>query len=55
LTVVNALSKELFVFIEALVEAPDNEAGWIGLLPVKREGRLLMPSGVFRGYWMTEE
>lgn len=37
----------------AWVEAPANE--YIGLLPIKHQGRLICPAGTFGGFFFSEE
>jgi len=49
------LNSDIFGFVECYIQAPDNIYGWIGLLPIKKEGRLILPSGIFKGYWLSEE
>jgi hypothetical protein len=46
-----------FGYIEATVKAPDpsTHAGYIGLLPIKHQGRFICPTGQFRGYFFSEE
>jgi len=40
-------------FVEATVQAPINE--YIGLLPIKHQGKLLCPGGRFKGLFFSEE
>ena len=44
---------EFFGFVKATVLAPNNL--YIGLLPIKLEGRLVCPGGVFEGFFFSEE
>lgn len=44
---------EFFGFVEATVQAPENE--YIGLLPIKHQGRLICPGGTFKGLFFSEE
>ncbi|POG53951.1 DNA polymerase B [Rhizophagus irregularis DAOM 181602=DAOM 197198] len=47
------LKGEFFGFLEATVRAPANE--YIGLLPIKLQGRLICPGGTFSGLFFSEE
>lgn len=51
------LNSDFFGFIEATVRAPCplTHAGYIGLLPLKSEGRLICPGGTFTGLFFSEE
>nr|AGJ98066.1 truncated plasmid-related DNA polymerase [Glomus sp. DAOM 240422] len=40
-------------FVEATVQAPINE--YIGLLPIKHQGKLICPGGRFKGLFFSEE
>jgi hypothetical protein len=44
---------EFFGYLKAQVEAPVNE--YIGLLPIKLNGRLICPVGTFEGFFFSEE
>ena len=46
-----------FGFLEATIQAPSSEtpAGYIGLLPIKLNGRVICPGGVFSGSFFSEE
>lgn len=46
-------STDFFGFVKAWVEAPKNE--YIGLLPVKWQGKLVCPGGTFEGFFFSEE
>ena len=50
-------SNSFFGFIEATVQAPDplTYAGYVGLLPIKHQGKLICPGGTFRGLFFSEE
>lgn len=39
--------------MEATIQAPANE--YIGLLPIKLQGRLVCPGGTFTGFFFSEE
>nr|AHJ10973.1 plasmid related DNA polymerase [Rhizophagus sp. DAOM 213198] len=45
--------EDFFGFVEATVLAPENE--YIGLLPIKHQGRLICPKGAFTGLFFSEE
>ncbi|PKB96384.1 DNA polymerase B 2 [Rhizophagus irregularis] len=53
LTVNQFLEGNFYGFIEALIEAPANE--YIGLLPIKYQGKLICPGGTFKGIFFSEE
>jgi len=53
LTVAQFLEGNLYGFLEATVTAPANE--YIGLLPIKYQGRLICPGGTFKGLFFSEE
>nr|AGJ98088.1 truncated plasmid-related DNA polymerase [Glomus sp. DAOM 240422] len=46
-----------FGFVEATVIGPDplTNAGYVGLLPIKHQGKLICPGGTFRGLFFSEE
>lgn len=46
-----------FGFVEATVKAPPltSHAGYIGLLPIKFQGRIICPGGIFTGFFFSEE
>jgi hypothetical protein len=44
---------DFFGFLEATVQAPPNE--YIGLLPIRIDGRLVCPVGTFSGFFFSEE
>jgi hypothetical protein len=50
-------SGEFFGFVEATVQAPAvfTHAGYIGLLSIKYENRLICPGGTFTGMFFSEE
>jgi hypothetical protein len=50
-------SNTFFGFVDATVIAPDPStyAGYVGLLPIKSQGKLICPGGIFRGLFFTEE
>lgn len=45
--------KKFLGFVEATVQAPVNE--YIGLLPIKYQGKLICPGGRFKGLFFSEE
>lgn len=47
------LTPDFFGYLEATVQAPPNE--YIGLLPIKLNGRLVCPGGSFSGFFFSEE
>jgi hypothetical protein len=49
--------ENFYGFVQATVKAPapDTPGGYIGLLPIKYEGRLICPGGVFSGLFFSEE
>jgi DNA polymerase type B, organellar and viral len=51
------LNGEFFGFLEVTIEAPPSNTpgGYIGLLPVKHQGRLICPGGIFTGWYFSEE
>jgi TolA-binding protein len=54
LTVSSFLEDDSFFgFVEATVQAPAYE--YIGLLPVKLQGKLICPGGIFTGFFFSEE
>jgi len=53
LTVDQFINSDWFGFIHATVKAPDNLN--IGILAVRRDGKLITPSGTFTGTWFSEE
>lgn len=53
LTIGEFLSSNFFGFIEATVKAPSTE--YIGLLPIKLQGKLICPGGTFSGFFFSEE
>ena len=46
-----------FGYLEATVQAPsaDSHAGYLGLLPIKYQGRFICPGGTFTGFFFSEE
>jgi hypothetical protein len=50
-------SHNFFGFVEATVIGPDplTNAGYVGLLPIKHEGKLICPGGAFTGLFFSEE
>nr|AFN42484.1 DNA polymerase B 2 [Rhizophagus irregularis] len=57
LTVEQFLEGNFFGFVEAtvLAPAPSTHAGYIGLLPIKLQGKLICPGGTFSGLFFSEE
>jgi DNA polymerase type B, organellar and viral len=57
LTPTQFLENDFFGFLEATVEAPNSKSpgGYIGLLPIKQNGRLICPGGIFSGFFFSEE
>jgi hypothetical protein len=57
LTVKEFLEGSFFGYLEAMVEAPPNTTpgGYIGLLPLKKNGSLICPGGNFEGFFFSEE
>jgi hypothetical protein len=53
LTTDKFLKGDFYGFVEATVRAPINE--YIGLLPIKYQGRLICPKGTFTGLFFSEE
>jgi hypothetical protein len=53
LSVIQFIEGDFFGFIEATVKAPPSE--YVGLLPIKLEGRLICPGGTFSGFFFSEE
>lgn len=53
LTVTEFLEGSLFGYLNATVKAPDTE--YIGLLPIRLDGRLVCPGGSFTGMFFSEE
>src|ERR1043165_4138767 len=49
LSVAQFLEGYFFGFVKARVQAPDNE--YLGLLPIKLNGRLVCPAGPLKGYF----
>jgi hypothetical protein len=51
------LNGAFFGFVEATVKSPDisTPGGYIGLLPLKYNGRLICPGGIFTGFFFSEE
>lgn len=51
------LESDFFGFVEATVQAPpfDTPGGYVGLLPIKHQGRLICPGGIFKGFFYSEE
>ncbi|PKY60857.1 DNA polymerase B 2 [Rhizophagus irregularis] len=47
------LERDFYGFLEATVRAPINE--YIGLLPIKYQGKLICPGGTFKGLFFSEE
>ena len=50
-------ASDFFGYLEATVQAPapDTPGGYVGLLPVKLNDRLVCPGGSFSGYFFSEE
>jgi hypothetical protein len=48
---------QFFGFVEATVMSPgsDTNPGYIGLLPIRHEGKLVCPGGTFKGFFFSEE
>lgn len=48
---------QFFGFLEATVQAPlvDTPSGYIGLLPIRYNNRLVCPGGTFKGFFFSEE
>ena len=57
LTLKGFLEGSFFGFLEATVQAPlpGTPGGYIGLLPIKLNGRLVCPGGTFSGHFFSEE
>lgn len=57
LTIDGFLNGDFFGFVEATVMSPDSDsnAGYIGLLPLKHNGKLICPGGTFTGLFFSEE
>lgn len=57
LSVNEFLEGNFFGFIEVIVQAPpiNTPGGYLGLLPLKYQGRLLCPGGKFTGFFFSEE
>src|SRR2546423_1447152 len=47
----NHFQCDFFGFLRATVRSPDNE--YIGLLPIKHNGRLICPAGTFSGFFFS--
>ena len=56
-TTLTDLDSSFFGYLEATVKAPspDMPGGYIGLLPIKLDGRLVCPGGEFSGFFFSEE
>ncbi len=53
LTVDEFLNSDFFGFVEGVVRASSEE--YIGLLPIKFQGKLICPGGIFTGFFFSEE
>jgi hypothetical protein len=51
------LEENIFGFVEATVRSPSSltKEGYVGLLPIKFQGRLICPVGQFTGWFFSEE
>jgi hypothetical protein len=57
LSIQQFLEGDFFGFIQATVQAPPvtTPGGYLGLLPMKYNGRLICPGGIFEGMFFSEE